>query len=429
MACNQTPYYPSGTYRPDCYAGDGGTTTFSVTFAYINQSQHDGSNSPYIKVFLFNSTLGTLSELSRESWSMPTSTSVQLSTAPSSTEEVWIVRDTSVNGRLVDYAGGSTVSDSTLDLDSLQAWYLWEESVANGELLQTEASDKNYFGAEFEFTGDGSTTEFTLDDGETAIQVELSKISLWIFLNGVFVQSDDFTTDLDTAGVVTVDLGEAPADGDDILIRVAQQTSLAVNLDDDSIDTAKLQDCSVTIEKLCLDGDGTDKQVASWTGGGGTFGANTLTSEWVSDFDDAVRDNRLDQMAVPTSDLDANSNKITNLSDPTADQDAATKSYVDAAVEENTTSSSVVSGTVSFASPGSTTVELPNNPKWVKYIRTEAAITNQNDSEFMASQFPWNAGGSPRTLTVSTTGSNITFTTAGSGVATCNIEYVIIVGD
>tara|TARA_R100000278_G_C5468890_1_gene163722 strand:+ start:122 stop:811 length:690 start_codon:yes stop_codon:yes gene_type:complete len=39
--------------------------------------------------------------------------------------------------------------------------------------------------------------------------------------------------------------------------------------------------------------------------------------------------NRLDQFAVPTANLDINSNKMTNVTDPTSAQDVATKNYVD----------------------------------------------------------------------------------------------------
>lgn len=52
----------------------------------------------------------------------------------------------------------------------------------------------------------------------------------------------------------------------------------------------------------------------------------------INDFDTGVRENRLDQMAVPTTSLNLNSQKITNLAEPTNAQDAATKNYVDNAV-------------------------------------------------------------------------------------------------
>ncbi len=49
--------------------------------------------------------------------------------------------------------------------------------------------------------------------------------------------------------------------------------------------------------------------------------------------DTRVRLNRLDQMAAPTASVSLNSQKITGLANPTADQDAATKVYVDLAVQ------------------------------------------------------------------------------------------------
>lgn len=58
----------------------------------------------------------------------------------------------------------------------------------------------------------------------------------------------------------------------------------------------------------------------------GTQLANTI-----SDFNTAVRSNRLDQLAAPTGSVSLNSQKITGLADPTDAQDAATKAYVDAA--------------------------------------------------------------------------------------------------
>lgn len=57
----------------------------------------------------------------------------------------------------------------------------------------------------------------------------------------------------------------------------------------------------------------------------------TQLASTISDFNTAVRLNRLDQLAAPTNAVALNSQKITGLADPTDAQDAATKAYVDAA--------------------------------------------------------------------------------------------------
>jgi len=58
------------------------------------------------------------------------------------------------------------------------------------------------------------------------------------------------------------------------------------------------------------------------------------TASTISDFDTQVRTNRLDQMAAPTSAVNANSQKITSLGTPTSNADAATKLYVDTKVAD-----------------------------------------------------------------------------------------------
>lgn len=58
----------------------------------------------------------------------------------------------------------------------------------------------------------------------------------------------------------------------------------------------------------------------------------TQTASTISDFNTAVRTNRLDQMAAPTAAVAMGSQQITGLAAPTAGTDAANKNYVDDAV-------------------------------------------------------------------------------------------------
>lgn len=71
----------------------------------------------------------------------------------------------------------------------------------------------------------------------------------------------------------------------------------------------------------------------------GRTGAITLTTTDVAEgtnlyyTDTRVRANRLDQMAAPTAAVAFNAQRITGLADPSSAQDAATKNYVDLAVQ------------------------------------------------------------------------------------------------
>jgi len=58
----------------------------------------------------------------------------------------------------------------------------------------------------------------------------------------------------------------------------------------------------------------------------------TQTASTISDFNTAVRTNRLDQMATPTAAVAMGSQQITGLAAPTNGTDAANKDYVDGAV-------------------------------------------------------------------------------------------------
>jgi hypothetical protein len=73
----------------------------------------------------------------------------------------------------------------------------------------------------------------------------------------------------------------------------------------------------------------------------------TQLASTISDFGTAVQAIRLDQLAAPTASVSLNNQKITNLATPTLDSDAATKAYVDSAVNGTDWKQSVRVGTTS----------------------------------------------------------------------------------
>ena len=85
---------------------------------------------------------------------------------------------------------------------------------------------------------------------------------------------------------------------------------------------------------------GTYTKVTTDSKGRVTFGTTlsasdipTLTASKISDFDTQVHTSRLDQMAAPTASVAMNGQLLTGLADPVNAQDAATKNYVDMAVQ------------------------------------------------------------------------------------------------
>lgn len=87
--------------------------------------------------------------------------------------------------------------------------------------------------------------------------------------------------------------------------------------------------------------------------------SGTQTASTISDFSTTVQSTRLDQLSAPTASVSLNSQKITGLATPTADTDAATKGYVDSAVNGTDWKQSVrVGSTANIASlSGALTVD------------------------------------------------------------------------
>lgn len=80
----------------------------------------------------------------------------------------------------------------------------------------------------------------------------------------------------------------------------------------------------------------------------------TQLAATISDFNTAVRTNRLDQMAAPTGTVDFNGQRIQNLGNPTANADAVNKQYVD-----NARAGISVKDPVRVAASGNITLNAP----------------------------------------------------------------------
>lgn len=76
--------------------------------------------------------------------------------------------------------------------------------------------------------------------------------------------------------------------------------------------------------------------------------SGTQLAGTISDFSTAVVAHRLDQFALPTASIALNGQRLTNLADPVGAQDAATKNYVDAAVNGTDWKQSVRVGTTAL---------------------------------------------------------------------------------
>lgn len=434
-----------GTFSRRTYSVTGSQTSFDIPFPFKGSSNFSGSTTAQSdQIIVFRSGIQQTS-----GWYMPDASTIVFNSAVTGTVDnptnIIIRRYTNFGEDYASYVDGNPLDRTSLETNDSQVTFFRLQELADDMYEWSQYVGADSFTNGYSFTSDGTTTTFTLYESEAKFENGLiEEDELIVQVGGQFLHPTDFVLDENSDGYNTVTISEAAPSGTKIYIRPftsgnAQAIDVSVSIADGSITADKLANPLITIDTwndLVSIDDGAketavDKDVLIWdadSGGSTTLNQRPLTSDDLSDFDDAVQDNPLSSMATPTNNIDLGGYKATNAGTPTADNDLANKAYVDDQVK-SFGSSNVISGTVSFASPGSTTVELPNAPKWVKYIRTEAAITNQNDSEFLASQFPWAGGGSPRQLTVSSTGSNITFTTSGSGTATCNIEYVILAGE
>jgi hypothetical protein len=104
------------------YTADGTTQSFAVTFEYINSDHVSVTVDGSAATFSFNNS----SEITISS---PTLAGSEL---------VLIKRSTSPTARLVNYVDGSNLSETDLDTDSLQAFYLAQEAIDELDLFDDD---------------------------------------------------------------------------------------------------------------------------------------------------------------------------------------------------------------------------------------------------------------------------------------------------
>lgn len=130
-------------------------------------------------------------------------------------------------------------------------------------------------------------------------------------------------------GTPRITFNTAPANGDVIVVRVLSGTFQGY-IGDGSVGTDQLANDSVTAAKINVGAGSANRVLVFDASGDGT--AQVPTASLVSDFNTAVRTNRLDQMATPTGSVSLNNQKITSLAVGTDSADAVTKGQLDAAV-------------------------------------------------------------------------------------------------
>lgn len=109
------------------YTGDGSTTTFSITFDYQKESE--------ISV--------TVDGVAQSGFTFPSSTQVQLTTAPASSTLVRIRRTTALASREVDFASGSVLTEEDLDNSNIQVFHAAQEAIdTSNDAISLDDDDK-----------------------------------------------------------------------------------------------------------------------------------------------------------------------------------------------------------------------------------------------------------------------------------------------
>ena len=192
------------------YTADGSTQAFAVTFPFISRNHVSVEVDGVAATFTWNND-------SQVYISSPTL---------SGGEAVLLIRSTSQGTRLVDYVDGSNLTETDLDLDSKQAFYMAQESLDELTLLDDDATATSGY----ILVADGTDFKSVAVSGDVTIS---------------------------TAGAVTIGAGtvETAMIAADAIngTRLADDAVNSEHYTDGSIDTAHIADVNVTTAKIAND--------------------------------------------------------------------------------------------------------------------------------------------------------------------------------
>ena len=114
-------------FSVDTYTGNGSTTSFSVTFPYIEQAH------VIVTVDGVTKTLST---------DFSNSSTIAFTSAPANSAVIKFTRSSNRNARLVDFQDGSTLTEANLDQDGNQAFFVAQEAIDKvGDAIGLNASN------------------------------------------------------------------------------------------------------------------------------------------------------------------------------------------------------------------------------------------------------------------------------------------------
>lgn len=225
------------------YTGNGSATTFSVPFPYLLKA--------HVKLYIgLNILEGTYSSLLVEgtNYTWSSATQVQLTTAPTASQVLTIIRDTPDSAQLVPWQDGSNLIAGDLNTADLQNLYVVQEQ-----------QDRNDLSATASLAATAAVAQAILADGTRAMTANLS-------LGGF--KATNLAAPTLAADAVTKAYNDAfinqtanLADGCVTSAKIADGTIVAGDIAADAITTAKILDGNVTTAKIA-DGNVTTAKVA-----------------------------------------------------------------------------------------------------------------------------------------------------------------------